>query len=727
MAVMPARDRLDWLAGRACPRLENDPSSSEIEGNAMRKTRWSWYLLLSGIAVVSAEGLSASTPIIYPVGLFVLAIYALHYVLILDFLAARNALTWRTLATGGLVLGFTTESLLTKVIWRPPWAEADHLSLVGLGVFEVGFVVMVWHAWMSLAIPVALTLTVFGYARLVPARNLRRLLLALPCTLIFVASAGGVHPAMAVPIVIVNGAGIMLSAWWFRRAQRRHPLTGIHQMRLTRGERRVVWALTLLLYAVWAPHRTSAIGSPGAFVLGMLLVAGSFVLLAAVRRADAGCTPPPGPDRYRHQAFARYLAYATVAGLVAAGIGFATQPVSMVIASVGSLVLAAWALRHWLILARQTVPPLWRRDRQDQVPAAAAGGDSAASPAVRRLPWLSLPSRTRTGTRTGTRRAIFSLMILAPITAELMSGSQPPLEFINPVAMVINLMLYGSGAVLIREFVRRWGRGWSSVLLLGLAYGIYEEGIVVRSFFDPTWQDLGDLAWYGRWLGVNWVWTIGLTLFHAVVSIAIPISLVELMYPDLRARPWVTRRGLKFHGLMFATMAPLGVASGMHAPPLAFVGGLAAMALLIWRAYRWRDPAPIPAETVRLPRQWRIALLGFASTVAFAVLLWGGPENDIPASTAVLLTLVLAEALYRLARRMQAPAWDDRRRWALAAGVMSVWIVVALLAVAGPDMPVAGVLYAVLLWRVRRRIHRREAPLPRPVQLAPPSDLPAGA
>ncbi|MCD6244170.1 MAG: hypothetical protein J7J65_02910 [Candidatus Korarchaeota archaeon] len=51
------------------------------------------------------------------------------------------------------------------------------------------------------------------------------------------------------------------------------------------------------------------------------------------------------------------------------------------------------------------------------------------------------------------------------------------------------------------------------------AYGIVEEGVMTRSFFCPTWPDLGILAEYGRWIGVNWVWAIQLTIFHAVFSI----------------------------------------------------------------------------------------------------------------------------------------------------------------------------------------------------------------
>jgi len=127
-----------------------------------------------------------------------------------------------------------------------------------------------------------------------------------------------------------------------------------------------------------------------------------------------------------------------------------------------------------------------------------------------------------------------TLFFLAPMLAELLSGSAPPVEFFNPFALLVLPALYGSGAILVRELRVRWGKGWPTVFALGAAYGIVEEGLMVKSFFDPNWMDLGPLGSYGRWAGVNWVWSLELTIFHAVFSIAIPILLVELLFPAQR-------------------------------------------------------------------------------------------------------------------------------------------------------------------------------------------------
>jgi len=90
------------------------------------------------------------------------------------------------------------------------------------------------------------------------------------------------------------------------------------------------------------------------------------------------------------------------------------------------------------------------------------------------------------------------LFFLAPAIGELLSGSTPPVEFFKPFSLFLLSALYGSGALLSRELALRWGKRWPTILALGLAYGIIEEGLMVKSFFDPAWIDLGVLGVYGR-------------------------------------------------------------------------------------------------------------------------------------------------------------------------------------------------------------------------------------
>ncbi|MFX0139696.1 MAG: hypothetical protein ACFFDN_39010 [Candidatus Hodarchaeota archaeon] len=144
-----------------------------------------------------------------------------------------------------------------------------------------------------------------------------------------------------------------------------------------------------------------------------------------------------------------------------------------------------------------------------------------------------------------------TLILLSPTIGELLSGSAPPLEFFNPFVFIILVGLYGLGVLIIRELCVKWEKGWWSILILGIAYGIIEEGLAVKSFFDPNWVDLGNLGEYGRLFDVNWVWSVWLTIYYTIVSIAIPILLFELLFPDKKDERLLTENKLKVVIILF--------------------------------------------------------------------------------------------------------------------------------------------------------------------------------
>ena len=143
---------------------------------------------------------------------------------------------------------------------------------------------------------------------------------------------------------------------------------------------------------------------------------------------------------------------------------------------------------------------------------------------------------------------VIFLLLLAPLIAEVLWGTTTVSEF--PVYL-IQIGLYGGGAVLIREVVRRWGGGWPSILLLGAAYGAIEEGLLEPNWFTPALQTHP----YGVAAGVFWtyaVWNIG---YHAVFSITIPIALTELAFPAWRDKPWLGQAGTIVAGAVYAVNA----------------------------------------------------------------------------------------------------------------------------------------------------------------------------
>jgi len=146
---------------------------------------------------------------------------------------------------------------------------------------------------------------------------------------------------------------------------------------------------------------------------------------------------------------------------------------------------------------------------------------------------------------------IITLLLLPPFTAEVLTGSTSLWSFINPFNLLILVCLYGLGAIIIRECGLKYSLKYGSFIIFGFVYGIIEEGIAVKSFFNPGWKDLGIFGEYGRWIGVNWVWSIYLTVFHGVFSIFAPIILSEALYPSFSRRRLVKGRTLLFVLVVF--------------------------------------------------------------------------------------------------------------------------------------------------------------------------------
>ena len=79
------------------------------------------------------------------------------------------------------------------------------------------------------------------------------------------------------------------------------------------------------------------------------------------------------------------------------------------------------------------------------------------------------------------------LFLLSPAIGELLSGSSPPREFFALFGFTVMALLYGGGVLTAKELKVRWGKGMGSLLLLGAAYGVLEEGLMVASFQNPGW------------------------------------------------------------------------------------------------------------------------------------------------------------------------------------------------------------------------------------------------
>jgi len=310
------------------------------------------------------------------------------------------------------------------------------------------------------------------------------------------------------------------------------------------------------------------------------------------------------------------------------------------------------------------------------------------------------------------------LFVLSPAIGELLSGSSPPLEFFNPFAFIFMASLYGSGAIVVRELRMRWKKDFRSILLFGAAYGILEEGLLVKSFFDPKWVDLGILGSFGRWAEVNWVWTEELIIYHAVFSIAIPIALLELAYPERRDERWVGKR--LFAGLIAVLVAVMAIGflflTGYRPPALQYLLAIAAMVVFGYLAYKL--PIRKEREFVEGKKKTKtVYFIGLAGSTLFFLLFFAGPYLIGDPIILMVLGLILVFGCARAVKRfdLRSPQ-GDLNRLALVAGALSFLIFLAFMEELGgashgtpSGMSFAGLGAIAGLLLLRSKVKKREA------------------
>ncbi|MGF7004803.1 hypothetical protein [Aminobacter sp. BE322] len=163
--------------------------------------------------------------------------------------------------------------------------------------------------------------------------------------------------------------------------------------------------------------------------------------------------------------------------------------------------------------------------------------------------------------------AVVGLFFLSPICAEYLIGYAESIG--NPLEMLAGLLvlgpLYGAVAVLIREFARRAGRGWPSILLLGGAFGLVQAGLIDQSLFNPEYGGEVDIPYWDaerrptlvQSLGVSANHVLDFVGGHIIWSFAAPIAVVESCVPGLARRPWLGKPGMAVMVALYLIAAAL--------------------------------------------------------------------------------------------------------------------------------------------------------------------------
>jgi hypothetical protein len=327
---------------------------------------------------------------------------------------------------------------------------------------------------------------------------------------------------------------------------------------------------------------------------------------------------------------------------------------------------------------------------------------------------------------------VFTLFFLAPLVAEFFLGDFP----IVLLPLIVALApMYGGGALLIRELVRRTHRGWPAIVMLALAFGVLEEGLLTQSLFNPNYTDDHLLApGFVPLLGIGIPWTIFVLTLHTIWSISTPVAIVEESAFGRRIEPWLGRVGLWVTGALFAAGSVItfaisyGNSKHFMAKPaqLGVSAGLVVVLVVVAFALPRPDPAAVRRDG-RAPNPWLLFVVALAAGGAFM----GGTAVGVVWVGVVLMLVALAAAVGLIVAWSARSGWGRWHRFALACGALFTYSWHAFLMGSGNGTAefvvnlVSHVLYALgalgIAWLALQRIRRQPTGVDRPIDEPEPA------
>lgn len=275
---------------------------------------------------------------------------------------------------------------------------------------------------------------------------------------------------------------------------------------------------------------------------------------------------------------------------------------------------------------------------------------------------------------------IWCLLLLSPFIGEVLSGStRTSVLFV----FIPEVMVWGVGALLARELVRRWRAGGISLLCIGLALSVAEEFIIQQTSLAPL-PFPGSHPGYGRVWGINLIYFLFMLGYESVWVVVVPVQLAELFFPDRREFPWLRWRSsivavilfllgcrIAWYGWTQQALKRMNV-SPYHPPTGYSLAGFAAIASLIAIAYLLRGfRLPSPGDRRKTAPPWLVGFVAFVMGSAWYQLIGQifVPQPVQPFWIAAVVgfswaILVLILFVWWSSR----PAWSEVHRFAAALG-----------------------------------------------------------
>ena len=225
--------------------------------------------------------------------------------------------------------------------------------------------------------------------------------------------------------------------------------------------------------------------------------------------------------------------------------------------------------------------------------------------------------------RTKHLKPVLTLIVMTPFLTELLTTNVSLTTILRArVFLLLATVGYGFAVLALREAAIRMRAGVVGLWLLGLIYGIYNEGFIAKTFLRTHGVPIDKFDGYGLYGGIETGWAISISTWHAFFAFLFPIVIVYSLFPSERDEPWLNRSALAVLVVITVIISALSFLNqnerGIVGTPMQYAVLVAVAMLLYLLAMRYSGLGRIVAG---VPHSGRLrsllpAALGFALELA---------------------------------------------------------------------------------------------------------------
>lgn len=127
------------------------------------------------------------------------------------------------------------------------------------------------------------------------------------------------------------------------------------------------------------------------------------------------------------------------------------------------------------------------------------------------------------------------------------------------MSFAASLAFYGFQVSIIADISIRYSLGMRTIYIIGLLYGIMEEGFSIFTMESTATHTL----WLSVY-GLNATWTVYVMILHAVITVSTPLLVLRALWPRRIMKPFLGRRSYAFMIPVTAAIYPFLMISSIE-------------------------------------------------------------------------------------------------------------------------------------------------------------------